>query len=126
MSPNRAWTIGAYLKFQFGRVCAGTTKVQLGELIISPALYHPSFYDRRPDYTRTVRRAEQPVIIIDTMRFREAANIIEDRLEAIAVICRKTVVGRFVVYYDFPRRVLPEHPYFCPAGPLAGSRRFCL
>ncbi|MCU0561215.1 MAG: hypothetical protein MUD16_13605 [Desulfobacterales bacterium] len=79
------------------------------ELIISPTLYHPSFYDRWPEYTRAVRSAERPVVIIDTGRFREAASVIEDRFAAIGVSFRKTAVGRFVVYHDPSRRVAPEH-----------------
>jgi hypothetical protein len=87
------------------------------ELIISPTLYHPSFYDRWPEYTRAVRSSEQPVVIIDTRRFREAASIIEDRFAAIGVTCRKTAVGRFVVYHAPSRRVVPEHLHL-PGGSL--------
>ena len=77
-------------------------------VMLSPTIFHPSFYDRYPEYTERVRRARDPVYIIDTQYYPSAARQIELGFAGLGVGYRKDGFDRFAVYYGLSRFVDPR------------------
>lgn len=87
------------------------------QVIISPTLYHPSFDERRIEYTQAVRCAQDPVYIIDKERYPAAVKSIEERFGKMGVDFKKTSLHRFIVYSSLSRRLIPEDLRL-PGGPV--------
>jgi hypothetical protein len=77
-------------------------------VILSPTIFHPTFDDRYPEYTREVRRVRDPVYIIDTQEYPSVADQIELRLPQLGVQYQKDQFDRFAVYHGLSREVYPQ------------------
>jgi hypothetical protein len=77
-------------------------------VIISPTLFHPTFGDRRPEYTRIVRDAQSPILVLD--RNKNAANVprVESELARLDVSFKKKGLYEFFVFWDLSRKIYPE------------------
>lgn len=78
------------------------------EIPVSPTLFHPTFDDRYPPYTESVRKAGKAALVVSRDLNPCAPAAIERALEAQGVRYGKTEVNEFVVYDGFSRRVFPE------------------
>jgi hypothetical protein len=78
------------------------------EIVISPTLYHPTFSDRYPEFTETVRAAPSAAFIVDDSRDSCAGPELEKGLARLGVRFKKSAAAEFRVYSDFSRKVFPE------------------
>lgn len=76
--------------------------------LISPTLFHPTFADRWPDQTRSVRGAEDACYIIDTKLYPAFVRIFENSLSAKGQKYRKDHIGDFAIYRGIPATSKPE------------------
>jgi hypothetical protein len=78
------------------------------KILISPTLYHPTFYDRKPEYTAAVRKAEGAAYIIDERLCASSSGALEEALKRSNVGYKKDRFEEFVIYHGLSRKVYPE------------------
>lgn len=67
------------------------------KVLISPTLFHPTFSDRRPEYTMKVRNVQDTVFILHRDRNFQAIIDIEKRLSELNVSYKKDIFKEFNV-----------------------------
>ena len=78
------------------------------KVLVSPTLLHPTFHDRRPEYTAKVRSADENGYIVNTNIALNAAEQMESSLRSLGVSFQKERLYDYVIYYDISSRVYPE------------------
>jgi len=77
-------------------------------VIISPALFNASFYERSPEYTRRVGNSGNAVYIVDMLKYPSLSAQIESGFSRLGVKYSKQIYDRFSVYHSVSRRLEPR------------------
>jgi len=67
-------------------------------VILSPTLYHPTFWERRSDYTRKVKEAGSVAYVINSDKYPLSADAVERHLTDRELSYRKERFKHFVIY----------------------------
>lgn len=78
------------------------------KVLLSPTLFHPTFSDRRPEYTVKVRDAKNIAFILDRNTHYQAIIEIEKQLKNLHINYVKDTFKEFVIYYNFSQPIYPE------------------
>ncbi len=78
------------------------------QVIISPTLFHPTFSDRKLEYTAKVRSEGNTVYIVRQDMYPQAVTEMEKRLGKLGINYKKDIFEEFVVYNNFSRKIYPE------------------
>jgi hypothetical protein len=78
------------------------------KILVSPTLFHPTFSDRRLQYTSEVRNSNDSFYAVNSALYPLAGPEMEKWLKKLSVGFKKDAVNEFIVYYDFTRKVYPE------------------
>lgn len=78
------------------------------KLLISPTLYHPTYDDRRPAYTREARRGGNFAYILDGEHYPESVRVMEEKLRQQNIQFTKIMIGEFTLYHSLSRTIYPE------------------
>jgi hypothetical protein len=78
------------------------------QVLISPTLFHPTFSDRRPEYTAKIREAMSVVYILPLDMYPEEITKIEKRFKMLNISYKKDMFKEFIIYYNFSRKIYPE------------------
>jgi hypothetical protein len=77
------------------------------KIIISPTLFHPTFDDRRPEYTKEVEMSGETAFIIDRVQYPDLSDRIESQLKEKGIGYSKDEFLEFTTYYGFSKKVSP-------------------
>ena len=78
------------------------------KLLISPTLYHPTFDDRRPQYTHEVRNAREFAYILWGAQYPLSLQVIEEKFSQQRIHFKTIKIGEFTVYHALSRPIYPE------------------
>jgi hypothetical protein len=78
------------------------------KLLISPTLYHPTFDDRRPEYTHEVRNARDYAYIIHGEYYPRSLQVIERQFAQQHIHFKRIKIGEFTIYHALSRSIYPE------------------
>jgi hypothetical protein len=76
--------------------------------LISPTLFHPTFCDRWPEYTKVVRSSGNVCYIIDGRTYPGLVELFERNLTGLSQQYKKDRIGDFTVYRGIAPEVHPE------------------